>query len=57
MNRWTVFNILSIIAGMLAAGIWTGIIFALVQAPGWANIVVGFLLGRVTTRLIHDQIR
>lgn len=57
MNRWQIFNILSIIAGMIAAGLWLGMLLAVVQAPGWTTFIVGLLLGRVTTRLIRDQIR
>jgi xanthosine utilization system XapX-like protein len=54
--RWRIFNLLSIIAGMLGCGILLGMIMSMVQAPSWANFLVGLLLGRVTVRLIRDQI-
>jgi hypothetical protein len=57
MNRWRVFNILSVIAGMLAAAIWISILLALLQASFGMQLFIGYLLGRVTTRLIGDQIR
>ena len=55
MNRWRVFNLISIIAGMLGVGMWLGILMAAVQAPSWATFIIGVLLGRVTMRLIRDQ--
>ncbi len=56
MNRWRVFNLLSIVAGMIAASLWATILLALVEAPFWTQLIIGYLIGRVTIHLARDYL-
>jgi len=55
VNGWRIFNIISVIAGMVAAGMWLGFILAWLEAPGWAVFLSGVLLGRVTLKVIRNM--
>jgi hypothetical protein len=53
---WRVFNLLSILAGLVSGILWLAILIAVVDAPMWSGVIAGYLLTRYVIIVIRDYL-